>query len=71
MKHSQGGILPLGTGSNGHRYSLDGVYCFDDVPSCNAYTLIFRNGAMEAVSRKLLIAHEGRKLILAPGWQTM
>ena len=63
MKHSQGGILPLGTGSNGHRYSLDGVYCFDEVQPCNAYTLMFRNGAMEAVSRKLLIAHEGRKLI--------
>jgi hypothetical protein len=63
MKHSQGGILPLGTGSNGHRYSLDGVYCFDEVQPCNAYTLMFRNGAMEAVSRKLLITHEGRKLI--------
>ncbi len=63
MKLAQGNILPLGSGSNGFRYSLDGVYCFDDLPSCNVYTLIFRNAIMEAVSRKLFIAHEGRKLI--------
>ncbi len=66
MKHAQGGqggILPLGTGSNGHRYSLDGIYCFDEAHPCNAYTLIFRNGVMEAANRKLFVAYEGRKLI--------
>ena len=63
MKFAQGNILPLGSGSNGFRYSLDGIYCFDDLPTCSVYTLIFRNAIMEAVSRKLFIAHEGRKLI--------
>src|ERR1035438_4759061 len=37
MKQGQGGLLPMGTGSNGHLYNLDGIYCFDDLPLCNAY----------------------------------
>ena len=63
MKHAQGGLLPLGTGSNGHAYNLDGVYCFDEFPACNAYTHVFRNGIVETASRRLLTAPQGQKLI--------
>jgi hypothetical protein len=63
MEQAQGGLLPLGTGSNGHRFNLDGVYCFDNVQPCNAYTQVFRNGIIESASRKLLVTYEGRKLI--------
>ena len=63
MASSPSPALPLGTGSNGYRYTLDGIYCFDEVSPCNAYTQVFRNGIMETVSRKLLLAHQGRRLI--------
>ena len=63
MKHAQGGLLPLGTGGNGHRYNLDGIYCFDDLSPCNAYTQVFRNGIIEASGRTLLRVYQGRKLI--------
>jgi len=63
MKQAQGVLLPLGTGSNGHLYNLDGIYCFDDLPACNAYTQVFRNGIIETASRRLLTQPQGRKLI--------
>jgi hypothetical protein len=63
MKHAQGGLLPLGTGSNGHAYNLDGVYCFDELPACDAYTHVFRNGIIETANRRLLTQPQGRKLI--------
>ena len=63
MKIAQGGLLPLGTGSNGHVYTLDGIFCFDELPSCNAYTQVFRNGIMETASRRLLTHPHGKKLI--------
>ena len=63
MKHAQGGLLPLGSGSNGHQYALDGIYCFDDLSPCNAYTHVFRNAIIESASRRLLPTHQGRKLI--------
>jgi hypothetical protein len=63
MKQAQGGLLPFGTGSNGHRYTLDGIYSFDNVSPCNAYTPVFRNGIIETASRSLLVTHEGRNLI--------
>lgn len=63
MKIAQRGLLPLGTGSNGKVYTLDGIFCFDDLPSCNAYTQVFRNGIMETASRRLLTHPHGKKLI--------
>jgi hypothetical protein len=63
MKTAQGGLLPLGTGSNGAVYTLDGIFCFDDLPSCNAYTQVFRNGILEAASRRALAHPHGKKLI--------
>ena len=63
MKQAQGGLLPLGTGSNGHQYTLDGIYCFDDLTPCNAYAQVFRNGIIETASRKVLPTHQGRNLI--------
>jgi hypothetical protein len=62
MEHARGRMLPLGTGSNGHRFNLDGIYCFDGISPCNAYTQIFRNGIMETASRNVLAVYE-RKLI--------
>jgi hypothetical protein len=67
MEQAKGGLLPLGTGSNGHRFNLDGIYCFDDVQPCNAYTQVFRNGIMETASRNLLVPHQGRHLIPCGG----
>jgi hypothetical protein len=67
MTTAQGGLLPLGTGSNGHVYNLDGIYCFDNVPSCNAYTQVFRNGIIETASRRLLMHPQGLKLIPCGG----
>jgi len=63
MKRAQGELMPLGSGSDGHVYNLDGLYCFDDQPKCNAYTQVFRNGIIESASRNLLPTHQGRKLI--------
>lgn len=63
MKQAQVGLLPLGTGSNGHQYNLDGISCFDDFTACNAYTQVFRNGIIETASRELLAHPQGRKLI--------
>jgi Putative DNA-binding domain len=63
MKIAQGGLLPLGTGSNGHVYTLDGIFCFDDLPTCNVYTQVFRKGIMETASRRLLAHPHGKKLI--------
>lgn len=63
MEEAKGCVLPLGTGSNGNRFSLDGIYFFDDFQPCNAYTQLFRNGIMESASRKLFGTHEGRHLI--------
>jgi len=63
MKAAQGGILPLSAGSNGHIYTLEGVLCFDELPACNAYTQIFRNGIIETASRHLLTHARAGKLI--------
>jgi hypothetical protein len=63
MKQAQGGLLPLGTGSNGHVYTLDGIFIFDERPKCNAYTQVFRNGTIETTSRNLLLHPNGKKLI--------
>jgi hypothetical protein len=63
MKEAQGGLLPLGTGSNGHMYTLDGIFCFNELPACNAYTQVFRNGIIETASRNLLAHPHGKKLI--------
>src|SRR5690349_16589046 len=63
MKQAHGGILPLGTGSNGHVYKLDGILCYDERPACNAYAQIFRNGMIAAASRNLLAHPHGKKLI--------
>jgi hypothetical protein len=63
MKQAQGGLLPLGTGSNGHVYTLDGIFCFNDLPACNAYSQVFRNGIIETASRNLLAHPYGKKLI--------
>jgi hypothetical protein len=63
MKQAQVSLRPLGTGSNGYRYTLDGIYCFDDLSPCNAYLLLFRNGIMETASRNLLPTYRERKLI--------
>jgi hypothetical protein len=63
MTHAQGGLLPLGTGSNGHVYTLDGIFCFDELPECNAYTQVFRNGIIETASRRLLAHPHGKKFI--------
>jgi hypothetical protein len=63
MKQAKGGLLPLGAGSNGHRYTLDGIYSFDNVSPCNAYTQVFRNGIIETATRSLFVTHEGRKLV--------
>ena len=63
MQLAQGGLLPLGTGSNLHAYELEGVYCVDDLPVCNAYTRVFRNAIIESANRQLLAPFQGRKLV--------
>jgi len=63
MEQAQGRLLPLGAGSNGYRYSLDGIYCFDDLSPCNAYALVYRNGVIETVNRTLLTAYRQKKLV--------
>ncbi|MGE5645934.1 MAG: helix-turn-helix domain-containing protein [Acidobacteriota bacterium] len=47
-------LLPLGCGSNGQRFNLDGIISVDDYHPTNAYTLLFRNGIVETASRYLL-----------------
>jgi hypothetical protein len=63
MKCAVGRLLPLGTGSNLHAYNLEGICCADDPPSCNAYTQVFRNAAIESTNRGLLVNRTGRRLI--------
>ncbi|HBY61268.1 MAG TPA: hypothetical protein DEH78_15720 [Solibacterales bacterium] len=63
MRQAQEGLLPLGTGSNGHTYTLDGILCYDERPACNAYVQVFRNGVIETASRKLLAFGRPDKVI--------
>lgn len=63
MKGAAGTLLPLGTGSNLHAYNLEGICCEDEPGSCNAYTQVFRNAAIESTNRGLLVNRTGRRLI--------
>ncbi len=47
-------LLPLGCGSNGQRFNLDGIIRADEYHPTNTYTLLFRNGIVETASRHLL-----------------
>jgi hypothetical protein len=47
-------LLPLGTGSNAHRYNLDGIASISDFQQPTAYSQLFRNGTVETASRQLL-----------------
>lgn len=63
MTQAQLGLQLLGRANNGQRYTLDGIYCFDDVNRCNAYTLVFRNGIIETASRNLFVTNLGQTFI--------
>lgn len=65
MNLANQGLLPPGSGANWYGFNLDGIYCVDSSNQCDGYSLLFRNGIIEAADRKLLAPHD--KQLLIPG----
>ena len=63
MKEHRSKFKPMRASSISHRVNLDGLVVYSGGDYCHAYTQIFRNGSLEAVSTDLIREQNGSRFI--------